>query len=329
MAYTTIDDPAIYFNTVLYTGDGTSSRNITGVGFQPDYVWLKQRNATRNHPVTDSVRGANKQIYINLTSVESTDSGTVTGFVSDGFTVGSDNQANQDSGTFVSWNWKKSATAGFDIVTYTGNATARTISHSLSAVPKWYVVKNRSNIHDWRNYHVGLTATHQIFFGPNTNAKDDSSTAWNDTEPTSSVFSVGTAGGTNQNTDSMIAYLWSEVKGYSKFGSYTGNGNADGVFVYTGFRPAWLLFRNTGASESWLLFDVKRNTYNGIDGATIRPDSSAAEVSSSSNKLDFLSNGFKWRSTDAGHNASGGSYIYMAFAESSFVNSKGVPTNAR
>ena len=334
MAYTTIDDPAIYFNTVVYTGND-STQSITGVGFQPDLVWGKNRATATHHAWQDSVRGNTKVIKSSKTDAETTITNMVTSFDSDGFSLGSDSDMNEGSGkSMVAWCWKETATAGFDIVLYTGNATARTISHSLSAVPKWIVVKNRSSVHDWRNYHASLGATHNIYFGPNQGAADDSTTPWNDTEPTSSVFTVGTANGTNQNTDSMIAYLWSEKKGFSKFGSYIGNatGNGGGPFVYTGFKPAWVMIKNASAgSTDWLIFDNKRggpvaSYYGNNNKFFLKTNATAAEANET---FDMYSNGFKIKITNNFLNGDGNTLIYMAFAESPFVNSKGIPTTAR
>ncbi len=332
MSYTNgLDKPTDYFNTKLYTGNGypaSNSNNITGVGFQPDLVWLKVRSNADNHCWFDSVRGVQKRLASNLSAVESNRSTALTSFDSDGFTLGVNSESNTENYTYASWNWKKTATAGFDIVAYTGNATVRTISHSLSAVPKMIIVKNRSNVHDWRVYHASLGATHDIYLSSD-GAKVDSTTPWNDTEPTSSVFTVGTANGTNQNGDSLIAYLFAEKQGYSKFGSYTGNGNADGTFIYTGFKPAFFLWKQSSASgQQWYMQDNKRNLFNPSNNF-LQPSNSDAEYTGSSYPVDFLSNGIKIRNTSAHINASGATYIYMTFASNPFVTSSGVPATAR
>ncbi|MDB2683502.1 hypothetical protein N9Y58_01350 [Alphaproteobacteria bacterium] len=327
MAYTTIDKPSDYFETILYSGNG-STQSITSLDFQPDWCWLKARagdNVSNNRSV-DSVRGATKELFQDATAAEETNTNGLTAFNSNGFSLGSSGGTNNSNTTYASWNWKETATAGFDIVAYTGNATVRTISHSLSAVPKMIIVKNRSNIHDWRVYHASLGATHDIYLSSN-GAKVDSTTPWNDTEPTSSVFTVGTANGTNQNGDSLIAYLFAEKKGYSKFGSYTGNGNADGTFIYTGFKPAFIMCKRTDGADDWFLLDNKRDIDNPANH-WLMADSSGAEQTSPI-FFDFLSNGFKNRGTGGGNNASGGTYIYMAFAENPFVTSTGVPATAR
>ena len=324
MAYTTIDNPTDYFNTVLYTGNATA-RSITGVGFQPDWVWNKTRSAGQNHFIYDSVRGASKDIRSNQTGAEGT-SDAVTAFNSDGFSVGSGNDGNENSQTYVNWNWKETATAGFDIVSYTGNGShPRTISHSLSAVPQMIIIKDRDQGTDWFVYHQGINNTHCLLL--NTTNAQISTDVWNDTTPTSSVFSLGT-GDVNTNNIKYIAYCFSEKKGFSKFGSYTGNGNADGTFVYTGFKPAFVLVKATSISgESWQLNDTKRKTFN-VNSTSLFPNLSNAE-SSTAMYVDMLSTGFKARETGNGVNGSGVSYIYMCFAESPFTTSTGIPTTAR
>ena len=333
MAYTTIDDPAQYFNTVLYTGNG-GTQSITGVGFQPDWVWCKGRSDADAPHIYDSVRGEGKRIRSDSTSAEADYTSSNIGlnsFDSDGFSIGDSATLNRSSSTYVSWNWKEDATAGFDIVSYTGNATARTISHSLSAVPHWMIVKPReSSSEGWSVYHHKIASDPEtdVLRLDETNAVFDNSGYWNDTAPTSSVFSVGSDSATNHNGGGIIAYLWSEKKGFSKFGSYTGNGNADGIFVYTGFKPAWLLYRRSDDStgRNWQIYDNKRSTFNELN-KRLRADTNDAETTSTG--IDFTSNGFKLRTSDGNYNASGAKYIYMTFAESPFVNSNGVPTNAR
>ena len=331
MAYTTIDNPELYFQTKLYTGTG-SSNSITLDGsenMQPDWVWIKRRNGTNWHTLYDSVRGTTKVLNSNEDEPESTDSTGLTSFDSDGFTHGSGGNGNIDGGSFVAWNWKKTAAAGFDIVSFTGSGSARTISHSLSAVPKFYLVKNRSTDNlSWRTYHTSIGAT-KFMALEHTYAEASASSVFNNTEPTSSVFSVGTDDGANKNGDNLICYLFSEVKGYSKFGSYTGNGNADGTFVYTGFKPAWILLKaSNNASWNWRLSDSTRTTFNSSTHHNLFPSSNDAEVSNEKD-LDYLSNGFKLRTSGSGVNASGYEMIYMAFAESPLVNSNGIPNNAR
>mgnify|MGYP003122452216 CR=1 FL=1 len=331
MAYTTIDDPSIYFNTILYTGDGNSTQAISGVGHQPDFVWIKRRDASGNHELTDSVRGINKTLVTNSSNAEDTGTNKLQSFDSDGFTVGNSSTQNASGGTYVSFNWKKTATAGFDIVTYTGNGSARTISHSLSAVPNWMIVFNRDSAMARSVYHHKIAsdpATDRIMLNE-TSAKEDDSGIWNDTVPTSSVFSIGNSSSTNTNTDNYVIYLFSEKKGFSKFGSYTGNGNADGAFVYTGFRPAWIMIKKSSGTEDWSMYDSKRNVNGTTNTLPLLANFNDGESGLTGKNMDILSNGVKMKTSNGELNLSGETYIYMAFAESPFVNSNGVPTNAR
>ena len=343
MAYSTIDKPTDYFNTVLYTGNG-GSQNITGVGFSPDWVWLKGRNNANNHNLNDTVRGVNKQLYADINNAETTATTHLTAFDSDGFTLGNDGAVNGSSDTYVSWNWKAggsassnsngsitssvsaNTTAGFSIVTYTGTGTAgATVGHGLGSIPQWIIVKVRNTTNEWVVYHTSLGATKFIEMN-STGAVQTNTTRFNDTEPTSSVFSLGTAAGLNTSSDTHVAYCFAEKKGYSKFGSYTGNGNADGTFVYTGFRPAWVMVKRTDSGNSWCIFDNKRPGFNETNQYLLAEDS-RAELTDMG--FEILSNGFKLRQTFNSVNGSGASYIYLAFAESPFVNSNGVPNNAR
>ena len=331
MAYTAIDDPEAYFQAVLYSGTGSNQAVTLGgdTDMQPDVVWIKSRTNAEWHNLNDSVRGADKQLHPNDTSAEidpSTES--FVSFNSDGFTVGTNDNANNDAETFVAWCWKESATSGFDIVSFTGDDTARTISHSLSAVPHMMIVKARSAGYGWAVYHAGNTSapeTETIWLN-STDATADRTPEWNDTAPTSSVFTLGDGESVNKDTITYIAYLWSEKQGFSKFGGWTGNGNADGAFVYTGFRPSMILLKVTDITGDWRIFDTTRDTYNVAD-AIIYP--SAANAEGTETFADFLSNGFKIRSSSDSYNGSGNTYIYAAFAEQPFVNSNGVPCNAR
>ena len=345
MAYTTIDDPTIYFNTVLFSGNETA-RSITGIGFQPDWVWIKDRSQSYNHHLFDSVRGATKRLKSDVADAESTNAQTLTAFGSDGFSLGTDNATNGNGSNVVSWNWlaggsassntdgditssvSANTTAGFSIVSYTGTGSTDTIGHGLGAKPSVILVKKRNGSANWYMYHHKNTSAPETDFLTlnSTAATSDNANNWNDTEPASSVFSVGASGTTNPSSGTMIAYCFAEKQGYSKFGSYTGNGNADGPFIYTGFKPAWVLQKNISATQGWQLQDNKREGYNG-DNDLLQPHDSAAE--SGVNRIDILSNGFKVITTDAGQNTSGATYIYMTFAESPFVTSTGIPTTAR
>ena len=347
MSYTNgLDKPTDYFNTKLYTGNA-STNAITGVGFQPDWVWLKNRSSAYHHRLFDSVRGTTKNLSSNRTDAESTESG-LTSFDSDGFTLGSDGGANNNTDNYVAWNWKAggsassntdgsitstvsaNTTAGFSIVNWTGSSSAsvQTIGHGLGTTPHWILSKNRgsgSSITAWINYHHKIDASapedYTIYLN-NSDARVDNP-VFGDTAPTSTVFSFNT-GTDDQN---YISYCFTEKKGFSKFGNYVGNGDADGPYVHLGFRPAMVIIKNTTNSNDWVILDNKRNTFNLTD-KTLFPDLNVVEDTTSAN-MDFLSNGFKIRDTRGADNTSSSVYIYMAFAEAPFVNSNGVPNNAR
>jgi len=351
MAYTTIDNPELFFQIKLYTGTG-SELSITLDGdtdMQPDWVWIKERNGATNQMLTDSVRGATKTLHSQNTDAESTDAQALKSFNSDGFTVGTDGDVNTSSDTYVSWNWKAgtsftndaSATgigsidsagsvntdAGFSIISYTGTGANATIAHGLGSVPKMYIARNIDDVEQWTTYHVGIGATHHLRLNT-TDAKIDEAEVWNDTEPTSTVFSVGSSGAPNGDGNAHIAYCFAEKQGYSKFGSYTGNGNADGPFVYTGFKPAMVILKlSSVAGENWYIFDNKRDTDN-VMTQILYPNLGNAEATGTTN-IDFLSNGFKLRNAGDFLNGSGRIQIYMAFAESPIVNSNSIPNNAR
>ena len=342
MAFTTINNGSLFMNTKLYTGDSASSRTIAGIGFEPSLTWNKPRTTANDHQWVDAVRGGGKVISSNLADAEYTAGNTILSFNSDGFTCGDGASVNANGVDYVSWNWKANGagsantdgsisstvsantTSGFSIVSYTGTGANATIGHGLGSTPKMIIVKNRSNIHDWRVYHASLGATHDIYLS-STDAKNDSTTPWNDTEPTSSVFTVGTANGTNQNGDSLIAYLFAEKQGYSKFSSYIGNGNADGTFVYTGFKPAFVMIKATSGTENWQMYDNKRLGYN-VDNNMLRANLSNAEQTD--DDIDILSNGFKLRRNSGAFNNSGSTYIYMAIGQS-LVGTNNIPNNAR
>ena len=342
MAYTDIDKPSDYFNTVLWTGNGTS-QSITGVGFQPDFSWSKQRNVSQNHVLLDLIRGTTKQLYSSSTSAEQTETTGVTSFDSDGFSLGSSGYYNTNGNTYVAWNWLASNTTasntdgsitstvsanttnGFSIVSYTGAGGNQTIGHGLGVVPSMILVKTRSTGGDWTSYHSVLGNTKFMRLN-STIAAGTQSTYWQDTDPTSSVFSVGNAGDVNSSGQTHIAYCFAEKKGFSKFGSYTGNGNADGPFIYTGFKPALTITKRTSDIEHWGMYDSTRDTFNPASAELI-PNLNASEGSFVDR--DFLSNGFKIRSDNTARNGSGDTYIYMAFAENPFVTSTGIPTTAR
>lgn len=343
-----IDKPSKYFNTVLYNGNG-STQSITGVGFQPDCTWTKGRTGTygiSNHKIYDSIRGATKTLFINLTNAETTQTDTLTSFNSDGFSLGSDTNINASSTTFVSWNWLASntsgssntsgtitstvavnTTSGFSIVTYTGTGANATVGHGLGVAPKMIITKQRGSTSDWGVWHTALAGSEYLLLN-STAAKATGATYWNSTIPTSTVFSVGTATPTNVSSATYVAYCFAPKSGFSSMGSYVGNASTDGPFIYTGFKPAFVLFKNiSDGTTSWYILDNKRNTYNIVENVLF-PNVSDAETTAN-NKIDMLSNGFKIRTTGATLNGSGNTIIYMAFADSPIVSSKGIPTTAR
>ena len=332
-AYTTIDNPELYFQVKAYTGDGNDDRNIvfdvTDTSMQPNMLWSARRDSGDNISLYDSVRGDGKEHRTAESAAEYDRSDNIQALNSNGFQVGTDGQVNASGGTYVSWAWKESATAGFDMVAYTGNGSARTISHSLSAVPHYMIHKGRSNTYSWGVYHHKLSPSDERNLNLNTTGAanvDDGGVYYNSTDPTSSVFSVGTNVGYNENTATYVAYLWSEKQGFSKFGIYRGNGNADGTFIYLGFKPAWFMCKNyQDSGDNWIVHDNKRDTFNVTD-AGLAPNTASAEFTDVD--MDFLSNGVKMRN-NTGRANSAKTFVYMAFAESPFVNSNGVPNNAR
>ena len=346
MAFTNINKSSEYFNSVLYTGNG-STQSITGVNFQPDLVWIKNRNSTNEHNLTDVVRGATKYLHSNLTQGETTAANSLTSFDSDGFSLGSNANFNTNTNTYVAWNWlaggtgvsntngsiastvSANTTAGFSIVSFTGNKTAgATIGHGLGKPVDCIAIKNRIDSAQWSFYHRSLGGTKYMAFN-STSGAGTASTQWNNTDPDSSVFTVGTSNNTNDTGDGMIAYCFASIKGFSKFGSYTGNGSTDGPFVYTGFKPAMIIIKRTDSTGDWHILDNKRNTFNEVENY-LYPNLSDAEYTGTGNDgLDFLSNGFKLSINYTALNASGGTYIYMAFAENPLVAGNYVPTTAR
>jgi hypothetical protein len=336
----TIEKGGEYFNTVLYTGTG-SSLGVTGVGFQPDWVWIKERNGAADHGLYDVLRGVQNQLESNTTTAETAEATGLTAFGSDGFTVGALAQLNTNTDTYVAWNWKANGagvsntagtitstvsvntTSGFSIVTYTGTGANATVGHGLGAVPSFIIIKNRDFTENWGAYHVSLGNTKAIF--PNLTAAAGTYNGWNNTTPTSTVFSLGDTsqiGALNRNGEKHVAYCFAPVAGYSAFGSYTGNGSTDGPFVFTNFRPRYVLIKQSSAAgENWTVYDSARNTYN-ITNSVLFPDSNSAEFTSTSFvPIDLLSNGFKIRTDGAGRNANGATYIFAAFAESPFAYS--------
>jgi hypothetical protein len=340
MAYTTINKPSEYFNTKLYTGNG-STQSLTGVNFQPDWVWCKDRSTTSEHLVFDILRGATNYIKTNATSSQATISTTLTSFDADGFSIGNNGGINTNGNNYVAWNWlgggtgvsntdgsttstvSANQTSGFSIVKWVGVDT--TVGHGLNAVPEMIIVKNTDDATNWFVYHKTLGNSKYLNLNSDS-AETTSSSQWNNTSPTSSVFTVG-SGFNNAN---YIAYVFAPKKGFSKFGSYTGNGNADGTFVYTGFSPAFVIMKRTDTSDIWSIVDNKQaNPYPNPNVRMLVANTNGADNSSVSPFIDILSNGFKLRGTWTGVNASGGTYIYMAFAENPLVGTNNIPATAR
>jgi len=349
MAYTDIDDPSAYFQTTLYTGNGGTLAVTNGGNsdLQPDWLWLKKRSASVNHFLFDSIRGASKEINSNNTEAEASPSNYLASFNSDGFSIGSDSDINGNNDTLVAWQWKAGTAfsndasstsvgtidsagsvntdAGFSIITYTGTGNAATIAHGLGVKPDWIISKIRSTTGDWNVYHDAFGATGRIKF--NSTGAGSNNTSIFAELPTSSVISVGNGGDINTSSGTHIFYCFAGKQGYSKFGSYTGNGNADGSFVYLGFKPAWLMIKRSSAGgDDWMMTDNKMNLFNVIN-KRLNPNSNGAEQST--DIIDFVSNGFKLRATPDYMNGNGSTYIYMAFAENPFVTSTGVPATAR
>jgi hypothetical protein len=338
-----IDKPTDHFNTVLYTGTGASLAN-TGVGFQPDFTWIKGRSGATEHVLTDSVRGVTIELSSNDTGADETVAQGLTAFGTDGFTVGTDGSYNTSSATYASWNWKAGGTAvsntagsitssvsanttsGFSIVSWTADGeNATTVGHGLGSTPKIVIYKDRGG-GTWYVLYTFVDGSQDYLVLNGTNASAGLDSATYGTATSTTISNIGFTNGNN-----MIAYCFAEVKGYSKFGSYTGNGSTDGTFVYTGFKPAWIMIKKSSASGSgWMIFDTKRNPTN--DGATLRLPANTTDSESTDHILDILSNGFKIRDSDATLNTSGATFIYMAFAEQPFVTSTAngsIPATAR
>ena len=349
MAYTDIDKPSDYFNTVTYTGNGTAigsgGNAITGVGFQPDWVWIKDRTSTNNHNLFDVVRGVTKGLQSSSTIAEYTNTETVSTFDSDGFTVGNAGGLNTNTNNYVSWNWltdntsgssntdgsitstvSASTTSGFSIVSYTATGSATNFGHGLGVAPSVVIIKDRNGTagSGWLVGHTAIGMTNYLKL--NTTAASTNNTDVYSQNASSSLVYIGTSAAVNESGKNYICYCFAEKQGYSKFGSYVGNGSTDGTFVYTGFKPAFLItkmYNTTGGS--WGIVDGTRNEFNVVNKWNFA-DSSGAEFSAV-NVCDFLSNGFKFRAADTSSNSSGNSYIYMAFAEEPLVGDN--PATAR
>ena len=346
MAYSTIVKPGDYFNTKLYTGNG-STQSITGVGFQPDFLWIKERSSTSSHTAHDAVRGATKYLTPNTTDVEGT--GFVTSFDSDGFTLPVSNLSNQNNETYASWNWKAGTTAipsgsttdplgvsinttsGFGIYKITSPGSGSyVLKHGLGKKPKMVIVKDLEASQKWMVWSDTFSNLTNDYLQLNdTAAKATYSTCWGTMNSTDCTISVG---GTLDANNDHVVYIFTDTTGYSKFGSYTGDGNTNGPFVYTGFKPAFFMTKRTDAGAGWQMYDSTRDVDNPADHR-LQAQSNAVELVGDANTdIDFLSNGFNLRNADADSNASGGNYIYMAFAEEPLVansGTDGVPATAR
>jgi len=346
MPYSNIDSPKKYFEATTYTGNG-STQSITSLDFSPDFVWLKKRNDVGSHNLFDSIRGATKWLLSNSTDAEGTTATSLTSFDANGFSLGSNASTNSNTNTFISWSWRGSdssavsntagsisstvsanTTSGFSIVSYTGNGTGgATVGHGLGVAPKMIIIKGRATTYNWVVGHNSLSTNWGKYLTlSTTDAVATATNVFNDTAPTSSLFSIGTALGVNTSSSTYIAYCFAEVKGFSKFSSFIGNGSTDGTFVYTGFTPAFVILKNaTTGLTSWEMADNKRALFN-VNDKTLKAETSGAEQTY--NFIDFLSNGFKLRySSDS--NTSGNTIIYIAFASSPFVSSKSIPTTAK
>jgi len=345
MAYTTIDKSSLFFTPTLYVGNG-GTKTVTGIPFEPDMTWLKSRSAAKDNEIYDKLRGATYRIYPNTNGAQDALAQGLQAWTSDGFRVGNNSAINGNGNNQVSWNWKMNGTgasntagsinttatsanttSGCSIVTYTGTGANATIGHGLGKVPTFIIFRRYAQAENWNVYHHSIGAAKSLRLNE-TGAEANDTTALNSTAPTSSLISLGSSVNTNASGNPMIAWCFSDVQGFSKAGSYVGNGSADGTFVYTGFKPAFVLIKDYGRAESWYIFDNRRLGYNGAM-ADLIPNTTAAESSSSATLLDLVSNGFKLRGTTDHLNGSGQNFIYMAFAEAPLVGSNNVPCTAR
>ena len=348
-----INKPTDYFNTVLYAGDDSTSNAISGVGFRPDWVWLRNRSSASGHQLADVVRGKSGTNFLSLSTdtnaseASQGDNDGLNTLGSDGFTVGYTNSTgwNNSGNNYVAWNWLAGGTAssntdgsvtssvsastasGFSVCGFTGTGATATVGHGLGAVPKMIIVKDRDASANWNTYHVGVGNAKTVQLN-STNAESATS-SWNSTTPTSSVFSLGAVGAVNTSGNNYVAYCFSEVKSFSKIGTYVGNGSTDGTFVNTMMKPAWVMTKRIDSSSNghWSIFDNKRNPHN-VGGNSLRANSSQTVSDYGTYAIDFLSNGFKLRGTNT-HNDSGGTYIYYAVSEQPLVGTNNIPATAR
>ena len=346
MAYTAINDANLFFGAKKYTGSGASNA-ITGVGFQPDFTWVKRTDGAYTHWLFDSPRGVTKYISSQNSGAETTDVNSLTSFDSDGFTLGSATIPNSSGDPYISWNWKGgttsgittdgnttitpnaysfSADAGISIVKFTGdNTSGAKVAHGLGVKPDWIMVKALSGTAHWGNYTAVLGATKYLVLSDN-GQYYSSAGYWNDTEPDDVNFTLGNNTDTNPSGTDAVAYCFASKPGFSQMGGYEGNNNADGPFIYTGFRPAFLMIKKNSGTKNWFTWDNRRNTFNVVT-CYLRADRDLGG-DCGVNFVDFCSNGFKWVTTDGAANEAG-DWDYAAFAEAPLVNSEGVPGNAR
>ena len=352
MAYTTIDDPSAHFYTYAFTkSSGTGSETFDGNSdLQPDFLWVKSRTNADSHELWDSTRGVNSTLFSDSSSAEDTAANRIVSFDTDGFTWGNAGNLNA-AGDFVSWAWKANggttssntdgdltstvqfnSTAKFSIITYTGKSPIEPldVGHGMGEAPDVVIVKNRDRSYQWGVYHKDLTspAENRYLQLNTTSAAITDSTVWRNEAPTSTIIKTGESAVLNQPNEEIVMYAWKEVQGFSKFGKYIGNGNANGPFVYTGFKPSFVVLKRTDAANNWFMYDVKRDGYNESQLAHVKANQTDAETQTN-NTIDILSNGFKIKGGLNGTNGSSGTYIYMAFAENPFVTSTGIPTTAR
>ena len=351
MAYISFQ-PTDFFNTVLYTGNG-STQTITGTGFQPNLTWIKGRDNTEYYRLYDSVRGATKEIYSNANLAEGTNANSLTSWNADGFAVGTETGVNTNTDLYLGWNWKAgttsgltggtitptaysiNTTSGFGIYAYAGTSSAGTIAHGLGTAPECLIVKKVSGVDAWWAYHLythsDTSTSGQYYTVLDTTAtRNTNSGAWNNTNPTDTLIHLGDAGNTNSSSGSStyIMYAFAPKKGFSSFGGFKGNINANGPFCYTGFRPAWILIKNASGVEAWNCWDVKRSPFN-LTQNSLNIDDTSAQQTSSGKCLDILSNGFKIRTTSTEINGNNADMIYLAFAEFPMVSSNSKAGTAR
>ena len=344
MAYTTINKPTDYFNTKLYTGNG-STQTISSVGFQPDFTWIKHRDGETAHMLFDYVRGALKRIQSNTNNSETTANNTLTSWNSDGFALGTENDTNGSGRLFASWNWKANGsgssntdgsttstvsvntTSGFSIVKYTGTSAVATIGHGLGVIPKMIIVKNLSSgSRDWRVWHQNLTSASKYLILSSSATEGNDTATWNNTLPTNLVFSSAGSGEVNQSGNEFIAYCFAEKQGYSKCGQYIGNGVATGNFIYTGFRPKYILSKKITGTGSWNIVDADRLGYNRSNERMYANNTSG---DGGDTVVDIYSNGFSWYDDGGDMNTAGDKYMYYAVAEAPLVGTNNVPCTAR